>query len=121
MEVAAREDFFFNPHAPLHHHAAGGLLHNPRLRRQWTGAETQRAAPAAASRTVGCSYADRCVCAGSAACVEAPSMREIGSGHWVRCHFPVSDDLNTSSRSTDLYKNFPIAGSRAVVRAVNGV
>ncbi len=37
----------------------------------------------------GCAFKQRCDKAG-AACDQAPPMREIGNGHWVRCHHPAN-------------------------------
>jgi oligopeptide/dipeptide ABC transporter ATP-binding protein len=88
MEVAAREDFFFNPMHPYSIMLLAAFSYNPRLRQQWVGRDPAEASADAASDT-GCSYADRCPLRRERCFVEAPIMRENGPGHWVRCHFPV--------------------------------
>jgi oligopeptide/dipeptide ABC transporter ATP-binding protein len=89
MEVAAREDFFFNPMHPYSIMLLAAFAYNPRLRQQW--ATRDPAAPPADTVThTGCPYADRCALRRERCLVETPIMREISPGHWVRCHFPVS-------------------------------
>jgi oligopeptide/dipeptide ABC transporter ATP-binding protein len=89
MEVAGREDFFFNPMHPYSIMLLAAFSYNPRLRQQWASRDPAKATAEAATDT-GCPYADRCPLRRERCLVEAPVMRENGPGHWVRCHFPVS-------------------------------
>jgi oligopeptide/dipeptide ABC transporter ATP-binding protein len=88
MEVAAREDFFFNPMHPYSIMLLAAFSYNPRLRQQWASRAAAGGAAAAAPQQ-GCSYSDRCALRQERCFVDAPAMREISKGHWARCHFPV--------------------------------
>jgi oligopeptide/dipeptide ABC transporter ATP-binding protein len=89
MEVADREEFFFNPKHPYSVMLLAAFSYNPRLRRQWAS-RLPAAAPARGAAHAGCSYADRCALRRDRCFAEVPELREIGPGHWARCHFPVS-------------------------------
>ena len=89
MEVADREEFFFNPMHPYSVMLLAAFSYNPRLRRQWAS-QAPAAVPARPTIHAGCSYADRCALRQDRCFAETPALREIRPGHWVRCHFPVS-------------------------------
>ena len=119
MEVAAREDFFFNPMHPYSVMLLAAFSYNPRLRQQWVSREevdcpgdchpaaglllrrSLRLAPGALFRRGAGNARDQ--------------SRALGS-------LPLPGEPMTNTLEVDnIYKTFPVAGSRALVRAVNGV
>lgn len=89
MEVADREEFFFNPMHPYSVMLLAAFSYNPRLRRQWAR-QAPASVPTRPTTHAGCSYVDRCALRQGRCFAEMPALREIGPGHWTRCHFPVS-------------------------------
>jgi oligopeptide/dipeptide ABC transporter ATP-binding protein len=84
MEVAPREEFFFDPAHPYSVMLLAAFSYNPKLRQQWVSRASANFANA------GCSYADRCALRQDRCLAETPALREIRPGHWARCHFPVT-------------------------------
>jgi oligopeptide/dipeptide ABC transporter ATP-binding protein len=87
VELAPREPFFANPHHPYTVLLLAAFSHNPRLRGYWhrQGTSAGETGPA----ETGCRFAPRCVRAQDRCRAEAPRLRELEPGHFVRCHFPV--------------------------------
>jgi oligopeptide/dipeptide ABC transporter ATP-binding protein len=86
VEQAPREEFFENPQHPYSILLLAAFAQNERLRRYWLGdavAGMDRAPPR------GCPFAGRCVRVQDRCRVEDPTNRELASGHFIRCHFPV--------------------------------
>jgi oligopeptide/dipeptide ABC transporter ATP-binding protein len=90
VEIAGRHSFFANPSHPYSVLLLAAFSHNARLRRYWLREDVGRVAEGPA--TTGCAFANRCVRAASRCRSEAPLLRPIGEGHFVRCHFPVERD-----------------------------
>lgn len=86
MEIASREDLFLRPRHPYTIMLMAAFSHNARLRTQWHLPDGKRKT---SDPNVGCSYANRCPLAQDICRTEHPSLRELASGHVVRCHFPV--------------------------------
>jgi oligopeptide/dipeptide ABC transporter ATP-binding protein len=87
MELAPRDEFFENPQHPYTLLLLAAFSHNERLRRYWLGEDEAR--KDMAPSPTGCAFANRCVRAQPRCRGEHPSLRELGPGHFVRCHFPV--------------------------------
>jgi oligopeptide/dipeptide ABC transporter ATP-binding protein len=87
VEIAERREFFANPAHPYTVLLLAAFSHNPKLRARWLRAA--EAGGTAALPAAGCRFAHRCVFAQQRCRGEAPVLRELRSGHAVRCHFPV--------------------------------
>jgi oligopeptide/dipeptide ABC transporter ATP-binding protein len=87
VEEAPRDEFFENPHHPYSILLLSAFAQNERLRRYWLGDTT--AGAGARAQGAGCPFAVRCVRAQDRCRTEAPERREMGAGHFIKCHFPV--------------------------------
>jgi oligopeptide/dipeptide ABC transporter ATP-binding protein len=87
MELAAREDFFFRPSHPYTIMLMAAFSYNQRLRQLWARPEPL---PGATTEPSACPYVARCPLAQPRCRSDRPALRELASGHSVRCHFPVS-------------------------------
>ncbi|WP_428536022.1 ABC transporter ATP-binding protein [Rhodopila sp.] len=87
MELAAREDFFFRPAHPYTIMLMAAFSYNQRLRQMWARPEPL---PGATSEPTACPYVARCPLAQPRCRSDRPALHELASGHFVRCHFPVS-------------------------------
>lgn len=87
VEMAPRGAFFSNPMHPYSVLLLAAFSHNPRLRSYWLK-EGEAAAEARPAET-GCPFAPRCVRARDHCREQHPALRELGTGHHVRCHYPV--------------------------------
>lgn len=86
MEIASREDLFMRPRHPYTIMLMAAFSHNAKLRAQWHLTDVNRKT---VDTKIGCSYANRCPLAQDTCRTEHPPLRELASGHMVRCHFPV--------------------------------
>lgn len=86
VEQAPREEFFENPQHPYSILLLAAFAQNERLRRYWLG---NSVAGADQAPVAGCPFAGRCARAQDRCRVEDPVNRELASGHFIRCHFPV--------------------------------
>jgi len=86
VEQAPREEFFENPQHPYSILLLAAFAQNERLRRYWLG---DAVSGTDSSPTCGCPFASRCVRVQDRCRVEDPENRELASGHFIRCHFPV--------------------------------
>jgi oligopeptide/dipeptide ABC transporter ATP-binding protein len=86
VEEAPRDEFFENPHHPYSILLLSAFAQNERLRRYWLG---NTSAGVSGAREEGCPFANRCVRAQDRCRVEDPQRREIGSRHFIKCHYPV--------------------------------
>ena len=87
MELAPRDEFFENPQHPYTLLLLAAFSHNERLRRYWLGEDESR--KEMGPSLMGCAFANRCVRVQPRCRREHPGLRELGPGHFVRCHFPV--------------------------------
>ncbi len=87
VELADVGLFFQRPAHPYSVMLLAAFSHNPALRARWTKDTAGRAASAVAE--TGCRFRYRCVRARQRCAAERPELRELKSGHAVRCHFPV--------------------------------
>lgn len=89
-EVAPCDDFF---NAPAHPYSRALLAAIPRPDPQQPGGVGGMLAgelPSAIDPPSGCRFRGRCPRAEPLCATEQPLLREIGAGHCVACHFPVS-------------------------------
>ena len=115
---AARDEFFLVAPPPVHDHAARRVRARCAAAPALDRARRQAAAPRPG---IGCSYADRCPLAQDRCRGRAAALAEI-AGRSLRCAaISRSPPVTALLEVTGLTKLFPIAGSRAVVQAVNGV
>ena len=87
VELADVGLFFQRPAHPYSVMLLAAFSHNPALRAHWTKDTAGR--PASAVAETGCRFRHRCVRARQRCAAERPELRELRSGHSVRCHFPV--------------------------------
>lgn len=87
LEIATREEFFLRPRHPYTRMLLAAFSHNPKLRKQWGRPNLK---VGAASAHVGCSFADRCPIASELCRSVTPPFEDLRSGHFARCHFPLS-------------------------------
>ena len=85
VEIAETARFFENPQHPYSVMLLAAFAHNPALRRKWHKPN----AAAEAIHGTACRYAPRCVHREADCDARAPHLRERGTRHFVRCHFPV--------------------------------
>jgi oligopeptide/dipeptide ABC transporter ATP-binding protein len=85
VELAEKSAFFARPAHPYSIMLLAAFSHSPELRARWTRL------PGAGEKVPagGCTFAPRCVRRQKRCVDEAPVLRQLGSGHHVRCHFPV--------------------------------
>ena len=87
MELAPREEFFFQPCHPYTVMLMAAFSHNPRLRRMWSRPEILPGTTEPGANA--CPYVARCPLAQEHCRAERPALRELAPGHFARCHFPV--------------------------------
>jgi oligopeptide/dipeptide ABC transporter ATP-binding protein len=85
VELGDTESFFGRPAHPYSIMLLAAFSHNPALRRRWIkdGSANEGAAE------TGCPFRLRCVRAQPQCENHHPALRQLKSGHEVRCHFPV--------------------------------
>jgi len=85
VEFAETAAFFARPAHPYSIMLLAAFSHSPELRARWTRV------PAAGEviPAGGCAFAGRCVRRHKRCVDEAPAIRELAGGRYVRCHFPV--------------------------------
>jgi oligopeptide/dipeptide ABC transporter ATP-binding protein len=85
VELAETAAFFRRPAHPYSIMLLAAFSHSPELRTRWT-----RIPNAGETAAVGgCAFASRCVRRQERCFDEEPAYRQLDSGRYVRCHFPV--------------------------------
>ena len=98
-EVAPCADFFNAPAHPYSHALISAI---PRPDPRWPVADSGMLAgelPSAIDPPAGCRFRGRCPRAQTPCAIELPELREIAPGNFVACHYPVSVQEATMSRS----------------------
>ena len=98
VEVGPAEEVFSSPR----HHYTQGLLNavpiaDVELSREKRGAQIQGELPSAANPPSGCRFRTRCPAAADICAAEEPTMKDMGNGHTVACHFPLAEVVTIRS------------------------
>ena len=122
IELATREDFFFRPPHPYTVMLMAAFSHNPRLRRMWSRPDLARPTGQGVETAAGagsCRYVGRCPLA-QERCRRAPDLARVGARPFRPLPFS-GPPMTPLLEVRQLTKHFPVAGSRSVVQAVNGI
>jgi len=97
VEVGPADDVFSRPG---HHYTQGLLDAVPSAdvnRERVATRQIQGELPSAANPPSGCRFRTRCVAAEDRCANEEPLMQDLGNGHFVACHFPISTPVTIST------------------------
>jgi peptide/nickel transport system ATP-binding protein len=91
-EVAPPDELYASP---AHHYTAALLasvpVADPSVRPGLIADALRGEPPSPVDPPSGCRFRTRCPRAEGRCADEEPLMREVGSGHFVACHFPIED------------------------------
>jgi len=92
VEVASREDIYSHPLHPYTYALMSAIpVPDPHLQAQRQRIVLRGDPPSPVDPPTGCTFHTRCHIAQERCRTEIPVLRDMGGGHEVACHFPLTD------------------------------